>query len=389
MMTDVIPYQATQLAGRDTVDGWASMLGMSRELANFIASSEGFVPGTMRGKPAAVVACILSGRELGIGPMASLQHLHVIDGRPAMSAQMMRALVQAHGHELDIREWDTRHCVIWARRAGSERWQGVTYTWADAERARLDRKPVWQAYPDAMLLARATAKLCRAMFADVLGGMAYASEELEDMAGGERQTLPVSQELPAGATVVQREQPPEQPQAGPDAPPSAQPVAPEDEPLTAEPLLPLDTRRSREATRAAALPRARAERAGASATPRTDETMSELRHQSGGDPATVEQQRHVFALLNELGRSDTREQRMRVAQGLLSRRVTSFQELNVSEASALIDTLVRARESDEPGEYLDWLVDQGMDALEMLESGNATQDADVVDFPEPQGDEPA
>ena len=55
----------------------------------------------------------------------------------------------------------------------------------------------------------------------------------------------------------------------------------------------------------------------------------------------------------------------------------------------VIDTLVRARESDEPGEYLDWLVDQGMDALEMLESGNATQDADVVDFPEPQGDEPA
>lgn len=388
---------------RDTVDGWAAMLGMSRELATFIAGTE-FVPGALRGKPAAVAACILAGRELGIGPMASLQHLHVIDGRPGMSAQLMRALVLAHGHHLRVVESSSVRCVLEGRRAGeTEPAARVPWTMDDARLARLDQKPVWKAYPRAMLLARATGELCRAVFADVIGGMAYTSEELDDLAGSPPAP---AVEPPAGVNVVQR-QAQELPQAGTIAPSLAQPAAPArqpgdgmepgelvrgvDEPLlegdenTAEELDDLPARpRSSEATRAAAIARARAEKAGATATPRTDEAMGQ--QQSGDGTATADQQRHVFALLRELERADSREQRMRVAQGLLSRRVTSFQELSVSDASAIIDTLIRAKESAEPGEYLDWLVDQGMEALELLESGEATVDADVVEGPwdEPQ-----
>jgi hypothetical protein len=49
----------------------------------------------------------------------------------------------------------------------------------DARRARLDRKPNWQAYPRPMLSARASAELIRAAFADVIGGLS-AIEELDD-----------------------------------------------------------------------------------------------------------------------------------------------------------------------------------------------------------------
>src|SRR5262245_66596690 len=81
-------------AARDVVDGWALQIAAVAKLATYIAGTD-FVPRAYRGQDAAVAAAILAGRELGIGPMTALQHLHVIDGRPAMSAQLMRALVFA------------------------------------------------------------------------------------------------------------------------------------------------------------------------------------------------------------------------------------------------------------------------------------------------------
>lgn len=381
MATELAPYVAPQqLSTRDTVDGWASMLTATAELARIITGGEGFVPKGMNA--ASVTACILAGRELGIGPMTSLQHLYVIEGRPSMSAQLMRGLVLARGHELDIREWDARHCTMAGRRAGSERWQGpVTFTWADAERARLDRRPVWQAYPMAMVLARVTGMFCRAVFPDVIGGMVLTAEEAADLAG-ETQPLPWLQpetpQQPAGAT-VQRTQVLPQAEAL-SAPSQPQSVAPSTEPPLDDDESPTVATESkspaaREATRQAAIQRAKAERAQGNSP---GAPPAEL---TGDEPASPEQQRHIHALLRELQRADTRDMRMRVVQGLLSRRVQSSQEMTLSDASAVIDTLVRARESEQPGEYLDWLVDQGMEALELMESGDTTQDADVVDGP--------
>ena len=41
---------------------------------------------------------ILAGRELGYGPFASVQGIHVIKGKPALSANLMAAAVKAHPH---------------------------------------------------------------------------------------------------------------------------------------------------------------------------------------------------------------------------------------------------------------------------------------------------
>jgi hypothetical protein len=148
-------------------------------LAQRIARTD-FVPTALRGKPEAVLAAMLTGHELGIGPMQALSKIHVIEGRPSMAAELMRALVLREGHELWIEESTSTRCTVGARRAGSERDTRVTWTLDDAKRANLAGKTNWRAYPRAMLLARATAEVCRSVFPDLLAGISYSSEELTD-----------------------------------------------------------------------------------------------------------------------------------------------------------------------------------------------------------------
>ena len=54
----------------------------AEHLAVQIAQTE-FVPASLRGKPAAVMAAMLTGHEVGIGPMMALKQIHVVEGRPA------------------------------------------------------------------------------------------------------------------------------------------------------------------------------------------------------------------------------------------------------------------------------------------------------------------
>lgn len=139
-----------------------------------------FVPVALRGKPEAVLAAMLTGHELGIGPMQALSKIHVIEGRPTMSAELMRALVLSAGHDLAIEESTVTKCTVVGRRHNSERDTRITWTLDDAKRAGLDGKQNWRRYPREMLLARATAALCRAVFSDVLAGISYSLEELTD-----------------------------------------------------------------------------------------------------------------------------------------------------------------------------------------------------------------
>lgn len=139
-----------------------------------------FVPDVFRNKPEETLAAILSGREIGIGPMQSLQKINVIKGKPTQGAELMRALVLSKGHEIWTDDYTTTRVTVCGRRMGQEHINTVTWTLDDAKRAKLEGKENWRNYPRAMLLARATGELCRLMFADVLGGISYTPEEVDD-----------------------------------------------------------------------------------------------------------------------------------------------------------------------------------------------------------------
>lgn len=170
-MTAIEPYKDT-LSQPD-------VLNTSHKLAQQIANTD-FVPKQFRGKPEAVMAALLTGRELGLGPMTALQRIHVIEGKPALDAQGQRALVLAAGHDMWITESTPDRCTVTGRRNGSSHEQSVTWTLAEARAAGLTNKSNWKSYPRQMLQARATAELARLIAPDALGGVAYTVEELED-----------------------------------------------------------------------------------------------------------------------------------------------------------------------------------------------------------------
>lgn len=159
---------------------WTRTVVPAAELAEQIAATE-FVPKAMRGNVPAVAACIMYGDEIGVGPMTALQGVHVIDGRPFVSAELMRALVLGAGHHMRVRESSGTRCIVQGARAGAKHdseWQTVEWTIEMARAAGLLSKAGsgWHKYPRAMLLARASADLCRMAFPDVVRGLGHVPE---------------------------------------------------------------------------------------------------------------------------------------------------------------------------------------------------------------------
>lgn len=150
-------------------------------LATNVCQTE-FVPDALRGRRDAVAAAMLAGHELGLPPMQSLSQIHIIKGKPTLSAEMMRALVQSSGHEIAVVELTNTRCRVQGRRKGSTL-EPTEISWStdDAKKAGLLGNDNWRKYPRAMLAARATGELCRLIFADVLAGMSYTPEEMQDL----------------------------------------------------------------------------------------------------------------------------------------------------------------------------------------------------------------
>lgn len=222
-MSEIDVYQPPP-AARTDIDSWVHIAGQVIKLANEIADTV-FVPDGLRGSVPAVAAAILTGRELGLPPLTSLANIHVIKGKPALSAVLMRALVQAQGHQWqDIEVTDTR-AVVRARRRGEAEWTEASFTAAQAQKAGINLG----GYPADKLYARATSRLCRRKFADVVAGMPYSAEELEDGATDEPVTVKPAADgkaiEPAKPTTLRRKPRPAPPPAAPTPSPPPQEAA--------------------------------------------------------------------------------------------------------------------------------------------------------------------
>ena len=116
---------------------------------------------------------------MGIGPMQSLAKIAVVDGKPTLASETQRALILQAGHEMWVEEATSTKVTVAGKRRNSDQTSRITWTMDDARRANLAGRPAWKLYPRQMLLARASAELARAMFADAIGGLA-ATEEIEE-----------------------------------------------------------------------------------------------------------------------------------------------------------------------------------------------------------------
>jgi hypothetical protein len=154
-------------------------LAEAMEFSKIIASSD-MVPKDYINKPGNVLVAVQTGAELGLKPMQSLQGISVINGRPGVWGDAMRALILSHPEFEDLHEdKQETQCTVTLKRRG--RSAVVTkYTMEDAKKAGLAGKQgPWQTAPKRMLQMRAFAFAARDLFADALKGI-KSVEELRD-----------------------------------------------------------------------------------------------------------------------------------------------------------------------------------------------------------------
>lgn len=125
---------------------------------------------------AQAVVKILAGQELGFGPFASMTGIHIIQGRPAIGANLMAAAVKASGrYNYRVIEMTDETCEL-AFYEGKEKIGSSRFTMSDARKAgtkNLDK------FPRNMLFSRAISNGVRWYCPDVFAGApTYTPEEL-------------------------------------------------------------------------------------------------------------------------------------------------------------------------------------------------------------------
>lgn len=152
--------------------------------ANAVVAS-GWAPRGLE-KPESVLIALQHGAELGLPPMAALQNLAVINGRPGIYGDAALALVRNSGlmeshkeEEIGERGKDTWGFKVTTKRVGMD--EAVdTFTVADAKTAQLwGKSGPWTQYPLRMLRFRARGFSLRDNYGDVLKGL-RTIEELRD-----------------------------------------------------------------------------------------------------------------------------------------------------------------------------------------------------------------
>lgn len=127
--------------------------------------------------PEAAFAIILTGRELGLSPMQALRSIHVVEGRPTLSADLMAALVLRHPDckrfqmiesSEKVATYETDRCGVVTR---------LSFTIEEAKAAGLTSRDNYRKYAPAMLRARCISALARVAWPDLLVGCYESTSE--------------------------------------------------------------------------------------------------------------------------------------------------------------------------------------------------------------------
>ena len=158
-------------------------LAEAMDFAKMMADSD-LVPKNYRGKPGDVLVAVQMGSEVGLAPMASIQNIATINGKPGLYGDAGKAILLANG--CIIEEDDTAivqvngraRCKITRRgRPPVER----TFSIEDAKTAGLwNKEGPWRNYPYRQMAWRAFWFAARDAAADLLKGLGGA-EELADI----------------------------------------------------------------------------------------------------------------------------------------------------------------------------------------------------------------
>jgi len=192
----------------------------------------------------AIFVAIQMGLEVGLTPMAALQNIAVINGRPSIWGDAQLAVVRGTGEMEGFEEWfevggnriarnpatytDDTCAVCRVKRRGFEATE-ISFSVADAKLANLWGKDgPWRQYPWRMLRMRARSFALRDQFGDALRGMRSVEENQDTPAFEvtpqvEVMVAPVVEVRQIAPANADRAETPEKPPEATPEPPAAKP----------------------------------------------------------------------------------------------------------------------------------------------------------------------
>lgn len=143
-------------------------------------STGDMLPRQYRGNPANLMFACEYADALGIPRINALTSIHVIDGKPTASADLIASLVRKAGHKLRV-EGDDTYAEATIIRADDPDYVPKPVRWDEAKARKAGKwasKGPWTNYPAAMLRSRAITEAARMWASDALYGVIYTAEEL-------------------------------------------------------------------------------------------------------------------------------------------------------------------------------------------------------------------
>lgn len=172
----------------------------------------GLLPKAYQGNPANLFLAAELADALGIDRINALTSIHVVEGKPSASADLMAALVRRAGHRLRVEVKPDAAKATLIRADDPDFEYTVVWDLRRAQAAGLASKAVWKSYPQAMLRSRAITEVIRMGASEVLVGVIYTPEELGadvDSTGTPLKAAPVTAAVTVGELLGTPEPEPE------------------------------------------------------------------------------------------------------------------------------------------------------------------------------------
>lgn len=144
----------------------------------------GIVPDSFKRQPANILVAQEIAKALGESVWVTMSEMSIISGRPSFSAKFMRSRVRQAGHRLrESYDAQTGVATCTIIRADDPDFEHiVTWDKAKAIQHGLWDKGHWKKNPELMLKNRAVSECVREACYEVMGGVAYTPDEVQDFA---------------------------------------------------------------------------------------------------------------------------------------------------------------------------------------------------------------
>ena len=158
----------------------------------------GIVPDSFKRQPANILVAQEIAKALQESVWVTMSEMSIISGRPSFSAKFMRSRVRQAGHKLREyfdEETGTAKAVI-IRSDDPDFEHTSKWNRAKAEQHGLWGKGHWKKNPELMLKNRALSEVVREACYEVMGGVAYTPDEVQDFAPEPKQYQATRQPQP-------------------------------------------------------------------------------------------------------------------------------------------------------------------------------------------------